>query len=179
MTLINDWKQTVAGTIKIDWSVVEEKLGFTLHENIKDYYSRVLGGKSYPRCVNGCMEFNPQSLVKEYVNRDNWLEDANGESKYTQYSLNTLKQEDSDFVYAFLQEAFFGDWTGGNDFGHRAYIGEFLINIGQITLIFNNDTGRFEWVDFGYGYFDVYEENPYGIVADTAQEFLDKFRIDR
>ena len=54
----------------------------------------------------------------------------------------------------------------------------FYINIGQITLIFNNDTGRFQWVDFGWGYCDVYEDNPYGIIADTAQEFLDKFHDD-
>ncbi len=74
-----------------------------------------------------------------------------------------------------IREAFFGDWTGGNDFGHRAYIGEIIINIGQISLVFNNDTGEFEWADFGYGYFDVYSENPYGIVADNTQEFLDKF----
>lgn len=75
----------------------------------------------------------------------------------------------------FFQDAFFGDWTGGNDFGHHALIGELLINIGQLYITFNNDTGRFEWVDLGYGYFDVYEENPYGIIADSAQEFLDKF----
>lgn len=36
------------------------------------------------------------------------------------------------------------DWMRGNDFGHRAYIGEISLNIGQICLIFNSDTGRFE-----------------------------------
>lgn len=82
---------------------------------------------------------------------------------------------DNEELREFVNAAFFGDRTGGIDFGHRAYIGELLLNIGEISLIFNNDTGSFEWVDFGYGYFEVYEENPYGLVAHSAQEFLDKF----
>ena len=50
-----------------------------------------------------------------------------------------------------------------------AYIWEILLNIGQIPIISNSDTGKFEWAGFSYGYSDVYEENPYGIIADTAQ----------
>lgn len=176
--MINDWRQATAGTINIDWLAVEEKLGFALHDNLKDLYSRILCPGTSKGRVEGVMEFNPLVFVKENINRESWLEGANGESEYAQFELFPLKQADKDYVCSFLEEAFSGDWTGGNDFGHRAYIGELLINIGQITLIFNNDTGRFEWVDFGYGYFEVYEENPYGIVADTVQEFLDKFIVD-
>lgn len=181
MTTINDWKNTPAGTIKIDWEAVETKLGFKLHENIKDFYSRVLGGNSRRSKgqVEGCMEFKPKEFVKEYVNRANWLENSNGESEHIEYELYSLEEDSNDSVCEFFQEAFFGEyWTGGHDFGHRAKLGELFLNIGQIVLIFNNDTGRFEWVDFGYGYFEVYEKNPYGIVADTAQEFLDKFSVD-
>ena len=176
--MIKEWKKALAGTIGIDWSVVEEDLGFELHDNLKDLYSRILGKGTSAGRAEGVMVFNPQVFVKENINRDSWLEDANGGRKYAQFDLFPLKQADSEYVCEFMQEAFEGDWTGGNDFGHRAYIGEILLNIGQITLVFNNDTGRFEWVDFGYGYFDVYEENPYGIVADNAQEFLDKFVVD-
>lgn len=82
-----------------------------------------------------------------------------------------------DYVCQFVKKAFSGDWIGGNDFGHRAYIRDISLNIGQISIIFNNDTGSFEWVDFGYGYFEIYEENPYGIIADMVQEFLDKFEL--
>ncbi|WP_154694847.1 hypothetical protein [Clostridium botulinum] len=38
----------------------------------------------------------------------------------------------------------------------------------------NNDSGKVEWIDCGYGYFDIYEENPNGVVANSLQEFLDK-----
>ena len=48
--------------------------------------------------------------------------------------------------------------------------------MGQLSLLFNNDTGEFEWVDFGYGNFDTFCHNPYGIVADNTQEFLNKFK---
>lgn len=36
------------------------------------------------------------------------------------------------------------------------------------------NTLKIDWADFGYGYFDVYEKNPYGIVADSAEEFFGK-----
>ena len=36
----------------------------------------------------------------------------------------------------------FSEWTGGNDFGHRAFIGQFYVNIGEILILFNNDTGK-------------------------------------
>ena len=41
-------------------------------------------------------------------------------------------------------------------------------------ILFNNDTGNVEWIDCGYGYFDVYEENPNGIIANDIDEFLSK-----
>ena len=78
---------------------------------------------------------------------------------------------------AWLEHSWRREWTGENDFGHRAYISEILINMGQVSLLFNNDTGEFEWVDFGYGNFDTYCDNPYGIVAEKTQEFLNKFKL--
>ena len=170
MTRINDWKKTPANTINIDWTMVEKKLGFKLHENLKDFYSRVLN-----KNIDGIIQFDPERFVKEYINKENWLVNTNGDFKRVEFTLFSLKKADNEYVSDFFENLFFGEWTGGNDFGHRAYIGELIMNIGQIAIIFNNDTGKFEWVDFGYGYFEVYEENPYGIVADTAQEFLDKF----
>ena len=67
----------------------------------------------------------------------------------------------------------FTDWTGGNDFGHRALIGAIVTNMGDFLVLFNNDTGNVEWMDCGYGYFDVYEENPNGIIADSVDAFFD------
>ena len=169
---INSWKTAKSGTLKIDWSDLENTLGFPLHENFKDFYSRITASGK----IDGRMKFVPGDFVKEYVSaEDGWLDEANGEREMCDYTLIPFPETDGDSLREFVKEAFFGEWTGGNNFGHRAYIGELILNIGEISLIFNNDTGAFEWVDFGYGYYEVYEENPYGIVAHSAQEFLDKF----
>ncbi|MCX4298484.1 MAG: hypothetical protein OSJ73_15860 [Lachnospiraceae bacterium] len=179
MTRIPKIKQlqtTAAGTITINWDLVEQIIGFQLHDNLKNFYSRILGSKNKYGTISGQIKFNPVGFVKRYVNREDWLVNANNTS-HAELSLDLLTETDVAYVVDYLQEAFKGAWTGGNDFGNRAYIGDILINMGQITLVFNNDTGKFEWVDFGYGYFEVYEENPYGIVADHTQEFLDKFML--
>ena len=175
MAKIDDWKKTAPNTLSIDWAAVEEKLGFTLHDELKNLYSRITAKQ-----VKGFMRFEPKEFVKEYVNRENWLDNANGGRPGCEFDLWSLSGVKTDRVCAFFENAFDNDpnsWTGGNDFGHRALIGELLLNIGQIYLVFNNDSGRFEWVDLEYGYFDVYEDNPYGVIADVAQEFLDKFNI--
>ena len=180
--LIEKWKSAAAGTIEIDWAAVAQAIGFAPHENLKDFYSRILGGNGRSGSVEGIIKFDPKTFVKEYVNKENWLADINEINcgrDFCEFELLPIAKNKTEYVCGFFEDAFTGDWTGGNDFGHRAYIGEIIINIGQILLIFNNDTGKFEWVDFGYGYFDVYEENPYGIIADSAQEFLDKFVLYR
>ncbi len=171
MAKIDDWKKTAPHTLKIDWAAVEKNLSFALHDNLKDFYSRITAKK-----VEGTMRYDPHEFVKEYVNKEDWLEDSNGKFPNCQFELWVPENTETDYVCRFFQDAFFGDWTGGNDLGRRALIGQLFINIGQLYMIFNNDTGRFEWCDIEYGYYDVYEENPYGIIADNAQEFLDKFK---
>ena len=169
---LESWKTTKPGTLKINWGELENVLGFQLHENFKEFYSRITASGD----IDGRMKFVPGDFVKKYVSaEDGWLDEANGDLEMCDFTLIPIRGTDSDYLHEFVKEAFFGEWTGGCDFGHRAYIGELLLNIGQISLIFNNDTGAFEWVDFEYGYFEVYEENPYGIVANSAQEFLEKF----
>lgn len=58
--------------------------------------------------------------------------------------------------------------------GNRALIGSIDASVGEILLLFNNDTGEIEWNDPGYGHFEVYEENPYGIFAEDIEQFIDK-----
>lgn len=176
--LFEKWKTSKAGIVQIDWSKVETFLEFKLHENFKDFYSRITGGEGRKKALAGEMKFNPQKFVKNYISgKKNWLKNANGGRDFCEFTLYPMSESNNDYVCQFVNNAFSGDWTGGNDFGHRAYIGDISLNIGQISMIFNNDTGSFEWVDFGYGYFEIYEKNPYGIIADTAQEFLDKFEL--
>lgn len=43
--LFEKWKTSKAGTVQIDWAKVETFLDFKLHENFKDFYSRITGGK--------------------------------------------------------------------------------------------------------------------------------------
>ena len=58
--------------------------------------------------------------------------------------------------------------------GDRAWIGVIKKDMGDFLILFNNDTGNVEWIDCGYGYFDVYEENPNGIIANDIDGFLSK-----
>jgi len=46
--------------------------------------------------------------------------------------------------------------------------------MGSILILLNNNSGKVEWMDCEYGYFDVYEENPNGVIANSLQEFFDK-----
>ena len=55
--------------------------------------------------------------------------------------------------------------------GKRALIGTIDADVGEILLLFNNDSGVIEWNDPGYSHFEVYEENPYGIFAGNINEF--------
>lgn len=177
---IENWKIAKPGTIAVDWSKAEQALGFELHENFKDFYSRVRISKNRRETLNTVIQYNPKTFVKDYSgSKEGWLEDVNAGRDFCEFTLIAMKDygDDPNYLCRFVKEAFTGGWTGGNDFGHRAYLGEFLLNTGQISIIFNNDNGKFEWVDFGYGYFDIYEENPFGTLADHAQEFLDKLEL--
>ncbi|WP_252246789.1 MULTISPECIES: hypothetical protein [Clostridium] len=184
MSKMKEFQKTASGKIKLDWNSVEEEVGFKLHDNLKDFYSRILGSKNRilgsknkSGIISGIIKFNSIEFVNRYVNKDNWLNDANSNNSYAEFTLCLLEQTNDKYISDFIEEAFWGEWTGENDFGHRAYVGEILINMGQVSLLFNNDTGEFEWVDFGYGNFDTYSDNPYGIVADNTQEFLNKFKL--
>ena len=53
-------------------------------------------------------------------------------------------------------------------------MGNFYTKIGNILILFNNETGKVEWMDCEYGYFNVYEQNPNGVLANTMDEFIEK-----
>ena len=52
-------------------------------------------------------------------------------------------------------------------------------DVGDILLLFNNDSGAIEWNDPGYGHFEIYENNPYGIFADNIDQFYNKLSTKR
>ena len=159
-----------AKSIDINWNDIEEDLEFKLHDNIKDFYSKVRDTK-----IKGLINFNKQWVVSLGNERnDNWL--IKLEDDTVEIFLRPLKRADDIFEQI---ESNFEDWTGGNDFGNRICIGEFSFSsIGQVLILINNDTGNIEWVDCGYGYFEVYEENPNGILANNLQSFLETIRLN-
>ena len=63
--------------------------------------------------------------------------------------------------------------------GKRALIGSIYADVGDILLLFNNDSGAIEWNDPGYGHFEIYENNPYGIFADNIDQFYNKLSTKR
>ncbi len=160
------------GTIQIDWKKVEDHMGFTIHKDLKDFYSRAAG-----KDIKGVVNFVEEKFIEKTGNErnDTWFSFNQCEGK-VEYKFSLLPDKPESAVDSI--DYAFSEWTGGNDFGHRAFIGQFYCNIGQILILFNNDTGKIEWIDCGYGYFDVYEENPNGILANSIQEFFDKFSAD-
>ena len=168
MAELKEFMQAEKGTLEIDWEKVEEYVGFSIHEDLKDFYSRIEA-----RRIDGEVDFVEDVFVQKtgHERNDTWLS-FNGCEEEVEYLLQPLRSLKD--VEKQVKDAFF-EWTGGNDFGHRAMIGKFYFNIGDVLILFNNDTGKIEWIDCGYGYFDVYEENPNGIMADSLGEFLEKF----
>lgn len=166
---IRDFKIKEIGTIQIDWEKIEEHMGFAIHKDLKDFYSRDAG-----KDIKDIVDFTEAKFVIKTGDErnDTWFSFNSCEGK-VEYTLELLSKNPQDAIDTI--DYVFSEWTGGNDFGHRACIGQFYFNIGEILILFNNDTGKIEWIDCGYGYFDIYEENPNGILANSIQEFLEKF----
>lgn len=167
MAKIEDLLKAEIGAVCIGWQRIEETLGFSIHKDLKDFYSRILCRK-----INGEVDFVEAEFLEKTGNErnDTWISfnECEGKVEYSLSPVKSLETANEEIEYAFKE------WTGGNDFGHRAMIGQFYFNIGEILILFNNDTGKIEWIDCEYGYFDVYEENPNGILANCMQDFLEK-----
>ncbi|WP_160679791.1 hypothetical protein [Clostridium sp. C8-1-8] len=151
----------------VKWEIVENELGYEICDDVKSFFSRTSGGY-----IRETVHFKEDYFFKTTGNDkyDHWIS-FNGCEGEVEVSLNTPKSEEN--IESFIIKAF-RDWTGGNDFGHRILLGDFGFNIGSILILLNNNSGQVEWMDCEYGYFDVYEENPNGVVANSLQEFLDK-----
>ncbi len=168
MITIKDLINTSANTVKIDWIKVEETIGFPLHYDLKNFYSRILCEEQ--KVISGNFNLVEDKFIQKTgnVRFDTWFSfnECEGELSYELFPIKVLDNACKEIEAAFTQ------WTGGNDFGHRALIGTIDTDMGEFLILFNNDTGNIEWNDCGYGYFDVYEENPNGIIANSIEEFL-------
>lgn len=163
---IEEFKSKIPYSEKVDFLKVENVLGFKLNDEVKSFYSRAIVKK-----VEGFFNLRESIHIKLTGNDefDHWFSFNNceGKSEFELYPLDNLNNAED-----FIRSAF-DEWTGGNNFGKRIMIGQLYLNIGQILILINNETGQVEWVDCGYGYYDVYDENPNGVLAYTVQAFLD------
>ena len=162
--------EEIQDTVSIDWMKVEETVGFSLHPDLKKFYSRFLCEDR--ENISGKFTLIEDKFIKKTGNErfDKWfsLNECEGDLFYELYPIKNLEKAHIEIEHAFTY------WTGGNDFGHRALIGTLVTDMGDMLILFNNDTGNVEWNDCGYGYFDDYEENPNGIIANSIEEFLQK-----
>lgn len=152
-------------TDHVDWEQVEKKLGFCIHQDLK-YYTQIIN-----HIYKGYVDFVAEEFIEKTGNErfDSWF--CDGHDGYITYTLEPLGSS----IGAIC--ASFDIWTGGNDFGHRAMLGTLHDRrIDQILILFNNDTGKVEWIDCEYGNFDIYEENPNGVLANSLSEFFDKLQ---
>ena len=156
------------GTISIDWTGVEKEVRFPVHQDLKDFYSRLTETRNY-----GKVDFAEAKFIEKTGDKrnDTWFSfnECEGSVEYQLILIKSPENAAQEIRYAFEE------WTGGNDFGHRAMIGEFYFNMGSVLILFNNDTGKIEWIDCEYGYFEVYDENPNGVLANSMKEFFEKF----
>ncbi len=162
-----DFLNAKSGTAQFDWEETENELGFQLHEGLKSFYS-----KAYERFIRGEITFKQSDFVVPAGNEkfDKWFSfnKVKGEIEIKLYVIKS--QEDA---LARVTGAY-NDWKGRNDFGQRFLIGNLYTKIGTILILFNNETGKVEWMDCEYGHFNVYEENPNGVFADNMDEFIEK-----
>ena len=141
-----------------NWEEIESKLGFKLHPDIKQFYSKI--------CFNNIKGLVDFSIDKFASDNNKWLND-NGCIGKTEYIIETMQNIDE--IKSKVIDAY---QTIGEKYGHRLYLGKFLFDIGAISICFNNDNGYIEWIDFDYGDYDTIEEYPHGVLAHSLEKFL-------
>ena len=175
MKAISDYLNTAPDSIKIDWSAVEEKLGFKIRDELKAFYSRgYYKTEGHANTVCGIFDVSDSTVTIPSGNErfDKWFSSNECEDSDREIYLRpipaTVPAED------FIVAAFRG-WRGKElQCGEKAHIGEFDVNIGEILLLFDNETGKVEWADFGFGNFSDFSEIPHGVFANSMDDFVKK-----
>lgn len=142
----------------IDFSKAEEKLGFALNEELKEFYR-----KSDFTNIHG---FLKGQQIAETEKWKRWFKDD------VNVKLLGIDDEINDErIESFIQFNF-EEWTGRYDFGKRICIGELEDRRGSMLIVFNNDNGNVEWIDSEYGCFGNLEEDPNGILSASIDELI-------
>ena len=96
MITFEDFANTAGGTLRIDWELAETALGFTLHEGLKSFYSRLLC--SQQQNIGGRYFLEESQFVPppnaEY---STWTELLAGELYFYLYPLQTLDNCETPF----------------------------------------------------------------------------------
>jgi len=166
---LSDFLNGDGNGVSIDFSNVEKNLGFNLHDDLKKFYSM-----AFVKYVRGDIKFKDKKFLVPTGNKefDNWFSFNRCNGKI-EVQLNLIKDESC--VESTVEKAA-KEWMGPYDFGRRFMIGDLGVKIGQILILFNNDTGAVEWLDCDYGNFGTLEKDPNGKLANSMEEFLGKLR---
>lgn len=158
---LKKFADTLPYTLNIDWNSIEKNIGFKIHENIKNFFSRMTGEQ-----IDFYVKIDFRDFVQTPENSEkysDWFDDYSG---IICANINPLFSLDN--TVKIIKHLFA---IGGE--ANRIHIGNFYLDIGDISILINNDNGNIEWCDFGYGYFEVYEENPFAVMSTDVQKFLD------
>ena len=166
---LTEFLDSNVGNAQFDFEAAESELGFQLNDGLKNFYSR-----AYERIIRGEINFKESDFLVPTGNDkfDTWFS-FNKVKGEIEIKLNVIKSQED--ALARVVGAY-KEWKGGNDFGQRFLIGTMYTKIGNILILFNNETGKVEWMDCEYGYFKVYDQNPNGILADSMDEFIEKLK---
>lgn len=151
--------ETPPYTLDIDWKSIEKNI--ILHKNVKNFFSRMTGKQ-----IDFYVQIDFRNFVQTPENSgqySNWLDDHSGIICANIDPLFSLENMERIIKHRFE--------IGGES--NRIHIGNFYLDIGDVSIVINNDNGNIEWCDFGYGYFEVYEENPFAVMSTDVQKFLD------
>ena len=140
----------------IDFSKAEEELKFPLHEDLKKFFRK----SNFCHMYGGLSENQIPSTEKW----GKWFEED--------VVITLFGMDVGDNFERFIKSKF-EEWTGGNDFGHRVWIGDLVDNRGNMLIVFNNDNGNVEWIDSEYGNFGNLEEDPNGILCTNIHNFIE------
>lgn len=169
-----------AGSVKIDWYKIEKHLGFKIHNNVKDFYSRLVCDEKFG--FRGRMKFVREKFIIPTGNDryDTFLfnnrntNDCDAQGNDTYYYLALLSSKDlKDLPGKFEQSFNMGIWRYIDNMGNRLYIGSLSHRAGEVCMFINNDTGMFEWA-YLQGKHSNYYDNPNGLIAYDADEFVSK-----
>ncbi len=178
---LKKFAKTPKNTLKIDWSIIENRLGFTLHENVKEFYSRITCDERLGFAC--CMYLDPKDFVKpsgndkfdSYLRRNGNTNDMDRFGNDVWYKLKLLNSDDFHNSYETIYKAFDNTYINTSNIGRRANIAYLVHRFYGIYIFINNDTGKYEWVLHNEEVKSL-EDTPHGHIADDFNEFMNKLR---